>query len=371
MTKTVYSDISGDMPDKAQHFFAAANTYDGFVSFFSEIFDTETLNKLIVLKGGPGVGKSTIMKNVAKAAIERGFSPVCYHCSSDPSSLDGVLVKELSFAVIDGTAPHTFEPKFAGAKGKILNLGEAWDTRLLEESKDKICSLSGIKENCYERAYLLFAAAENVIKEEMSISALCVNYEKIRRASDKFASKHFKNASHHTKIRHIVTSACSKSGKVRFFTPEESALHNYFVKDVKKTADVFFKLLYENALGRVPEMCVGVHELNPDRINCLYFPTLSLSVSVYEDEYCAGLEKAGKEYKIINLGRFFDLALYRKSRAKYRFAEKCEKSLMKEAFSELKTAGEIHAELEKIYGEATDYEKITLYENKLIKELFR
>ncbi|MBP5245317.1 MAG: hypothetical protein J6036_02545 [Clostridia bacterium] len=364
MNKKVYSD------EKELNFFAAANTYDGFLSFFSEIFDTEELQKLVVLKGGPGVGKSTLMKNIAKKARESGLTPVCYHCSSDPFSLDGVLVKEKSFAVIDGTAPHTFEPKYAGAKGKILNLGEAWNTSVLEREKAKITSLSSEKDDCFRRAYALFAAAENVIKDEMSISEKCIDKEKAYRACDKFSSKHFKNGSFHTKVRHVITNALGKEGRVRFFTPENESENKYFVKDVKKTSHFFFSLLYENALGRVDEMYVGCDELNPQRINCLYFPSLSLCVSLHDDEYCLELEKQSKDYKIINLGRFFDLVSYRKSRSKYRFAEKCEKSLMKEAFSELNSAGILHAKLEEIYGEATDYEKITLYSEKLMKELF-
>ena len=364
MNKRIYSDENG------LHFFAAANTYDGFLSFFSDIFDSDELQKITVLKGGPGVGKSTLMKNIAKEAQNLGFTPECYHCSSDPFSLDGVLVKEKSFAVIDGTAPHAFEPKYAGAKGRILNLGEAWDTSVLEREKEKIKSLSCEKDDCFRRAYALFGAAENLIKDETSISAKCLQKEKAVRACDKFSSKYFKNGSFHTKVKRVFTSALGKEGRVRFFTFENESVNKYFVKDVKKTAPLFFSLLYENALGRVNEMYVGCGELNPERINCLYFPSLSLCVSLYDDEYCLELEKEQKDYKIINLGRFFDLTAYRKNRAKYRFAEKCEKSLMKEAFSELKEAGALHEKLEEIYGEATDYEKITLFGEKLMKELF-
>ena len=41
------------------HFFAGANSGDGFQNLFSEIVDLEDTYDLMVLKGGPGVGKAT------------------------------------------------------------------------------------------------------------------------------------------------------------------------------------------------------------------------------------------------------------------------------------------------------------------------
>ena len=40
------------------HFFAGANSGDGFQNLFSEIVDLEDTYDLMVLKGGPGVGKA-------------------------------------------------------------------------------------------------------------------------------------------------------------------------------------------------------------------------------------------------------------------------------------------------------------------------
>ena len=42
------------------HFFAGANSGDGFQNLFSEIVDLEDTYDLMVLKGGPGVGLSLI-----------------------------------------------------------------------------------------------------------------------------------------------------------------------------------------------------------------------------------------------------------------------------------------------------------------------
>lgn len=88
------------------NFFAGANSGSGFQNLFSEILDLETARDMLVLKGGPGVGKNTFMREIGKTMEEAG-TPVEYlWCSGDPGSLDGVVMPELRCAVVDGTAPH-------------------------------------------------------------------------------------------------------------------------------------------------------------------------------------------------------------------------------------------------------------------------
>ncbi len=48
------------------HFFAGANSGDGFQNLFSEIVDLEDTYDLMVLKGGPGVGKNTFMREIGR-----------------------------------------------------------------------------------------------------------------------------------------------------------------------------------------------------------------------------------------------------------------------------------------------------------------
>ena len=46
------------------HFFAGANSGDGFQNLFGEIMDIQDTYDFMVLKGGPGVGKNTFMKEI-------------------------------------------------------------------------------------------------------------------------------------------------------------------------------------------------------------------------------------------------------------------------------------------------------------------
>ena len=50
----------------AKRYFAAANSAYGFHNSFCEIFSPDKLQRVYIIKGGPGTGKSYLMKNIAK-----------------------------------------------------------------------------------------------------------------------------------------------------------------------------------------------------------------------------------------------------------------------------------------------------------------
>jgi len=85
--------------------FPGGNTPQGFYSFYDQII-TADATRIMVIKGGPGVGKSTFIKTIGEAMVKQGFDIEYHHCSSDNSSLDGLVVPAIGVAIIDGTAPH-------------------------------------------------------------------------------------------------------------------------------------------------------------------------------------------------------------------------------------------------------------------------
>jgi energy-coupling factor transporter ATP-binding protein EcfA2 len=102
------SDRKRDNQSRIDHRFLGAATPKGAVDFVPNL--TEGLKRYFV-KGRAGSGKSTMLKKLAAAGIERGFDVEMYHCGFDPNSLDMVIVRELGFAVFDSTAPHEYFPE--------------------------------------------------------------------------------------------------------------------------------------------------------------------------------------------------------------------------------------------------------------------
>lgn len=97
--------LGGFCMSKIRRMFPGGNTAKGFVSFHDNII-SENRNKLYILKGMPGGGKSSLMKDIAERMLEAGYSIEYHHCPSDPKSVDGIVIEELKVAIVDGTPPH-------------------------------------------------------------------------------------------------------------------------------------------------------------------------------------------------------------------------------------------------------------------------
>ncbi|NPV30394.1 MAG: ATPase [Firmicutes bacterium] len=94
---------------KVRMVFPGGNTCLGFYSFYDNIIE-EDAARIFVIKGGPGVGKSTFMQRIGEEMQERGYDIEFHWCSSDNESLDAVVIPALRVALIDGTAPHVAVP---------------------------------------------------------------------------------------------------------------------------------------------------------------------------------------------------------------------------------------------------------------------
>ncbi|MBQ9428511.1 MAG: hypothetical protein IJU41_03075 [Clostridia bacterium] len=140
-------------------YFPGANTGSGFYSLFSGIVQGGKPHYTYVLKGGPGVGKSTLMKTVAARAAARGYTVEEFHCASDPQSFDAVRIVERATVLLDGTAPHTIDPLYPGISGETLNLGIFKDKDAFAAQKAEVEAIAAQNRRAYTEAYAALAAA--------------------------------------------------------------------------------------------------------------------------------------------------------------------------------------------------------------------
>lgn len=117
------------------------------------------------MKGGPGTGKSSLMKAIGTEWAERGYQIELIHCSSDKDSIDGVIIPALGVGIVDGTAPHVIEPKAPGVIEEYVNLGEARDSAALIGQRGIIEELNRKTADAYAAAYSRFAEALNIHDE--------------------------------------------------------------------------------------------------------------------------------------------------------------------------------------------------------------
>ncbi len=157
------------MKSAIRDIFPGGNTPFGFHSYYNHILSQRKAQKLFCIKGGPGVGKSTLMKELAELYISKGENVDRFWCSSDPSSLDGVLLKDRNVAIVDGTAPHIIDPVNPGAVDEIVNLGDFLNTEGLRKERDKIISCNEMISERFKAAYVYLKRASSLYEHMESI----------------------------------------------------------------------------------------------------------------------------------------------------------------------------------------------------------
>ncbi len=141
------------MTGHKRNIFPGGNTPHGFHSYYNYIIEQNKAEKIFCIKGGPGTGKSTLMKEIGELFISRGEDVDFLWCSSDPESLDGILIRERRIALVDGTSPHITDPVNPGAVDKIIDMGECWDEETLRLDRDRITSINVRTGRFFKLAY--------------------------------------------------------------------------------------------------------------------------------------------------------------------------------------------------------------------------
>lgn len=135
LLEKIIKEVKG-LTGKEWHRFSGAMTPQGNINFYASL--TRSIKNRYIVKGRPGTGKSTMTRKIAKAALEAGYDVEYYHCAFDPDSIDMILIPELSFAILDGTAPHVVDP---GENDNLVDTFEFIDTNIVHEHEDPIKSI--------------------------------------------------------------------------------------------------------------------------------------------------------------------------------------------------------------------------------------
>ncbi len=354
------------MNERSGRYFAAANTANGFFSQFPELFDAGSgaFEKIYILKGGPGTGKSSFMNRFAELAEQRGDAVERYHCSSDTTSLDGVSIPSRGIAMLDGTAPHTVDPRYPGAVEEIINLGMFFDVEKLREHAEAIRALCAENSLCHRRAARYLSAAGRVREIRCTMNDSAFLAKKAKAAAKRILShcKSEKEAAGPCETRFL--SANSAQGIVHLYTAEQSAGNVFYVGDRHLTASAVLGAVISAAEEYGISCTRYADPLLPMETEGIYLP--GMDTLYMTDRYGSVRSDAGR----LNSLRFFDNELLAATREKRRFAAKCEAALTAGAYEALAAAGKLHDGLEQYYIRAMDFPALNAFEERFLRSVF-
>ena len=343
------------MQNEERTFFAAANSGDGFASFYKEVFGKEGIERRFLIKGGPGTGKSTFMRRIAQKSLENGLCVDYYRCSSDPESLDAIVIAG-RIALIDATSPHCVEPELVGARDELVDLGAFWDAERLSCEIDRIKSISEKKKERYRAAYRFLDASMTLDAHARELAGKLVQREKMLRAVQRIMKRIPRGEGHSVEIG--LRDSIGMKGKSSLDTYEKMADKVYFIRDFYKSGALLLSMLASEAARNDNAITVSYYPLDPSYLDALFFKEAKIAFVLCESEK---FESNG-DHIYINMKRFVNPKPtgmskneIKELKREYKEAVRLSDGLVSSAVEALEGAGQYHFELEKIYKDCMDF----------------
>ncbi|MFZ5354236.1 MAG: hypothetical protein ACOZCL_16160 [Bacillota bacterium] len=335
--------------------FPGGNTSKGFYSFYDHIIPIDA-KRIFVIKGGPGVGKSSLMKAVAEEFLAKGYDVEKHYCSSDNNSLDGLVIPNANIALIDGTAPHIVDPKTPGAVDEIINLGEFWNEEGMIKHKQEILNCNkGVRDFFYS-AYHYLAAAKEMQDDIDDAIDFAVDRAKFNQMLLELKSEVVDGTDvmeRAGKIRHLFDTAITPDGVVDYIDTIITKRHEcYYLKGehAKGSSEILSKFA-EALCIRGYDVELYHQPLNPDRLNTLVVDELDLAVTVNPK-----LEASA--YMIVNLDNNIVKNKLKDKQEMLTIDREMLKTMLDEAVVRIGKAKKLHDVMETYYISNMDFKAI-------------
>lgn len=349
---------------REKHFFLGGNTPVGFYSYYDYLLPQENARRIYCIKGGPGTGKSTLMKKIACEVAEKGADVELAHCSSDPDSLDGVIIKSLGIALVDGTSPHIVDPKTPGAVDTIIHMGDCWDSTAIGRYKEAIIRTNRKISEQYARAYAYLSAAKSIQRDLEFIYEKSVKDNVYATFEEDVIYREFAEipvSPVRGDVRCLFASAITPKGIVNY---APNILKGYKTYILKGYVSSCLHTICRHAVNRGFDAEMYMCPFSPEeKCEHLLIPKLNLAFTV------------SNEYHSYDNGETVDFDDYASKYILETHKESIEfnktqiKTLIDEAVGAISEAKEYHDELEKYYISAMNFDKIDEISEKTMKEV--
>ncbi len=352
-------------------FFLGANTPQGFFSFFREL--TEKYKEdytLYPIKGGPGTGKSTLMKKATLNAIKSEPFGELIYCSSDPDSLDAVLLPKRKIIIVDATPPHTIEPAYPGAFERPVCLYSAFDYDALAQKREILYPLVAQNQSCHTACARLMAAAQGLFYDNYLTFLAASDVEKMVKTAKNLAIKELRRkkaegpGEEHCRFLNAVTP----KGFYGFYENLKACPRIVAIDDPFGAASsIMMQVLRKELLKRGFSIYSCFSPFDPEnKIDHILVPEIGLAFVTQNRLLAVPKEKISKT---LHYTRFLISDTPKRKKQRIRFNQRVAFELINEAIRVSKRGKELHDDIEAVYHDAVNFkivEQITKATQKAI-----
>ena len=342
-------------------YFAASNSRRGFHSYYEACF-RHKVDRLICIKGGPGTGKSTLMRRVANEAEMRGYRTQYYYCSSDADSLDAVLLfgKGRSMGLLDATLPHAFEPGLPGVEEELLDLGQFWNASVLARQREDIVALNRRKAEGYRTAYRYLAGVGEMSDVLRDAVAPTLDRPRMERSIHRLLRECPVGGSR-AEMEIGLSDSIGMRGRVRLDSYLSLGERVCLIEDHYDSGYQFMRRLCDEVFARGLHARVSYHPILVDEVDALYLPDGKTVFLVCAPEDVKTCRTRAPHARVISMRRFVMREPFAAVRGAVRYAVRVREALQSGAQDSLCQVAQAHDALEHLYGAAMDFAAVEQY----------
>ena len=334
------------------NFFVGANSGEGFRNLFPQMVDLEDTYDFMILKGGPGVGKNTFMREIGRTMEQAGTAVEYLWCSGDPDSLDGVVLPEIKCAVVDGTSPHVMEPRYPAAVDRYVDLGRFYDLAAAKSAAQEVKTHTHAYKAAYVRAYRDLKAARQVELDAAASVKRGFDAEKLDRRITGIVSLEIRRRGGKRGVSALrfLGGVTHKGNVWRFDSVDALCPKVYeFADSWELAGDALARLRREaEENGWDTVVCLSPEDLG--RVEHLLIPSLGLAFVTSRP----GMDYGKKPYRRLRLDAMTEV----EGRSRLRFQARMASLLRGEAVEALKEAKANHDKLEAVYNPYVDFDGV-------------
>lgn len=333
------------------HFFLGANSGRGFQSLYDRFCEPENFYDLAVIKGGPGGGKSTLMRRVGQAMEKLGQEVEYLHCSGDPESLDGVYIPGIHAAIVDGTSPHVLEPRYPGAVERYLDLGRYCDPAAAKAARNEIVRCTRANSAAYQRAYRALAAARQLTDSGEMLAAEGLDRGKLARRTEGIITRELRGKGSGGQDAYRYLGSVSCLGPVwRFDSVNALCPKVYQLQDSYGLAGPMLERLHSAASARGYRSIVCPSPEHAEHIEHLLVPELGLAFVTSRE----GMAYTGPTHRRVRVDALISPSHLKQNKSRLRFIRRMADALQTEGMDALREAKAAHDALEAAYRPTID-----------------
>ncbi len=260
---------------RIRYLLASSNTGQGYRSFLPALI--ESLKKVYVLKGAPGSGRTTFIRQIGLELAAKGYQADFFVSFAGSSSLEGVMCPQLGLAVVKGDCGYPSEHEQRGISCEVIDFSEFWDGASLAGCEEEIAELAEeIEKQLRSAAELLMKAAR--VKEK--ISAHGSGYpdpEEVERLVTRLVTEILEQSS---RERHYFGTALSIQGLVSYVDGlSASCAGRYVLKGFPgKVKSAVLTAVGRMALARGHQVEFYHDGFNPENLNMIIITGLGVAV---------------------------------------------------------------------------------------------